>query len=71
MADPKPITLTQSATNPEAYEPQPFVVVGAIPVPAASVVALTAVPATFADVAAVQDYLEILVTELKSSPYFS
>lgn len=40
--DPKPITLSQSATNPEAYEPQPFVVVGDIPVSAA-VAALTAI----------------------------
>lgn len=71
MADPKPITLTQSATNPEAFDPQPFVVVGAIPVPAASVVNLTAVPATFADEAAVRTYLNTLVTELKSSPYFN
>lgn len=71
MADPKPITLTQSATNPEAFDPQPFVVVGAIPVPAASVVNLTAVPATFADEAAVRTYLNTLVTELKTSPYFN
>lgn len=70
MADPKPITLTQSATNPEAFDPQPFVVVGAIPVPAASVVTLTAVPA-LADTAAVQAYLTTLVTQLKSSPYFN
>lgn len=68
--DPKPITLTQSATNPEAFDPQPFVVVGAIPVPAASVVALTAVPA-LADTDAVRTYLLTLVAELKSSPYFS
>jgi len=71
MADPKPIVLTQSATNPSAFDPQPFVVVGNLPVPAASVVALTAVPATFADVAAVRTYLNTLVTELKSSPYFN
>lgn len=70
MADPKPITLTQSATNPEAFDPQPFVVVGSIPVPAASVITLTAVPA-LADTAAVQAYLTTLVTQLKSSPYFN
>lgn len=70
MADPKPITLTQSATNPSAFDPQPYVVVGALPVPAASVVTLTAVPA-LADTAAVQAYLTTLVTQLKSSPYFN
>lgn len=68
---PKPITLTQSATNPSAFDPQPFVVVGDIPVPVPVATTLTAVPATFADEVAVQDYLEILVTELKSSPYFN
>lgn len=71
MADPKPITLTQSATNPEAFDPQPFVVVGDLPVPAASVVTLTAVPADFADLAAVRTYLNTLVTQFKSSPYFN
>lgn len=71
MADPKPITLTQSATNPSVFDPQPFVVVGNIPVPASAVQALTAVPASFADLAAVRTYLNTLVTELKASPYFS
>lgn len=69
--DPKPITLTQSATNPSAFDPQPFVVVGDIPVPTPVSTALTAVPDTFADEAAVRTYLNTLVTELKSSPYFS
>ena len=68
--DPKPITLTQSATNPSGFEPQPFVVVGSIPVPSSAVVTLTAVPA-LADTAAVQAYLTTLVAELKSSPYFN
>lgn len=68
--DPQPITLTQSATNPSAFDPQPLVVVGDIPVPASAVVALTAVPA-LADTAAVQAYLSTLVAQLKSSPYFS
>lgn len=68
--DPKPITLTQSATNPSGFEPQPFVVVGNIPVPAPTATTLTAVPA-LADTAAVQAYLTTLVTELKSSPYFN
>jgi hypothetical protein len=45
--------------------------VGNIPVPAAQVVALTAVPANFADLAAVRTYLNTLVTQLKSSAYFS
>lgn len=70
MADPKPITLTQSATNPEGFAPQPFVVVGDLPIPAASVVTLTAVPA-LADTAAVKTYLDTLVAQLKSSPYFN
>lgn len=69
--DPKPITLTQSATNPSGFEPQPFVVVGNIPVPAPTATTLTAVPETFADEAAVRTYLNTLVTELKSSPYFN
>lgn len=68
--DPKPITLTQSATNPSGFEPQPFVVVGNIPVPAPTATNLTAVPA-LADTAAVQAYLTTLVAELKSSPYFN
>ena len=71
MADPKPVVLTQSATNPSAFDPQPLVVVGNLPVPASAVVALTAVPASFADEAAVRTYLLTLVAELKSSPYFS
>lgn len=69
--DPKPITLTQSATNPSAYDPQEMVVVGSIPVAAADVKTLTAVPASFADLAAVRTYLNTLVTELKSSPNFN
>lgn len=40
--DPKPITLTQSATNPSAFDPQPFVVVGDLPV-SAGVAALTSI----------------------------
>lgn len=32
MVAPKPITLEVSESNPSAYEPQPFVVVGEIPV---------------------------------------
>lgn len=32
MADPKPIVLTQTDTNPSSQDPQPFVVVGDIPV---------------------------------------
>jgi len=66
MADPKPITLTRSATNPGAGAPAPMVVVGDFPS-----TALTAVPGSFADLAAVRTYLNTLVTEMKSSPYFS
>lgn len=68
---PKPITLTQRAAVAGELDPQPYVVVGELPVPAADVVALTAVPASFADEAAVRAYLLTLVTELKSSRYFS
>lgn len=72
MAEPKPIALTQVATaDYEGYDPTPMVVVGSVPVAAADVVALTAVPASFADLAAVRTYLNTLVTQLKSSPYFS
>ncbi len=69
MADPKPIALTQVAAN--AYDgpaPKPYVVVG--DVPAGTPVTLTAVPASFADLAAVRTYLNTLVTQLKSSSLF-
>lgn len=42
-----------------------------LPVPSAQVQALTAVPGSFADLAAVRTYLNTLVTELKASPFFS
>lgn len=72
MADPKPVTLTQvAAADYEGFDPAPMVVVGSIPVAAGDVTSLTAVPASFADLAAVQTYLSTLVTELKSSDYFS
>lgn len=72
----RPVALTQvteaayANTHPHV-RPQKLVIVGDMPVPAADVVALTAVPATFADEAAVRAYLLTLVTELKSSDYFS
>lgn len=72
MPDPKPVALTQVAAN--AYsgpEPKPLVVVGNLPVPATDVITLTAVPASFADLAAARTYLNTLVTELKSSRYFN
>lgn len=68
--DPAPVVLTQVATWTGKFDPEPLVVVGDIPVPASSVVTLTAVPA-LADTAAVQAYLTTLVTQLKSSPYFA
>lgn len=74
MATPaaKPVTLTQVASLPAGSPtPVPLQVVGNLPVPAAAVIALTAVPASFADLAAVRTYLNTLVTELKSSIYFS
>ena len=67
----KPVVLTQAATNPSPYAPEPLVIIGNLPVPAAQVQALTAVPGSFADLAAVRTYLNTLVTELKASPHFS
>lgn len=68
----KPVKLTQVATGSyTGPEPKPLLVVGEIPVAASDVVALTAVPASFADEAAVRTYLNTLVTELKSSDFFS
>lgn len=67
---PRPVSLTQSATNTAAGKPRPLQVVGPVPVAASQVKTLTAVPATFADVAAVQTYLATLVAGLKSSDYF-
>ena len=72
MAAAKPVTLT--VVDPGDYEgpaPKPLAVVGSIPVAADDVVALTAVPASFADLAAVQTYLATLVGEIKSSDSFS
>jgi len=71
MADPKPVVLTQSATATTDFDPEPLVIIGDIPVAAAQVTALTVVPGSFADLAAVRTYLNTLVTEQKSSPYFS
>lgn len=59
-------------TTPEAnlvFAPEPVEIYG---VPGAETpVTLTAVPGSFADVAAVQTYLNTLVTQLKSSPFFN
>ena len=67
----KPVSITQvpTATYNAAHpniRPQKLVVVGDL-----ASTALTVVPGTFADLAAVRTYLNTLVTELKSSPYFS
>jgi hypothetical protein len=48
-----------------------LVIVDNLPVPTAQVQALTVVPGSFADLAAVRTYLNTLVTELKASPFFS
>lgn len=71
--EPRPVSLTQVAIEDfdSSRAPEGIVIVGDIPVAAADVVALTAVPASFADLAAVRTYLNTLVTQLKSSPYFS
>jgi len=70
--DGKPVHLTQVATGAHTgLAPTELLIVGDIPVPASEVVALTAVPAEFADLAAVRTYLNTLVTELKTSDYLS
>ncbi len=71
MTAPKPVVLTQVATSSSSVDPKPLVIVGNLPIPAAQVKALTVVPASFADLAAVRTYLNTLVTELKASDYFS
>lgn len=67
----KPVVLTQAATSPDGYEGEPLVIVGKLPAGALNVQALTAVPASFADLAAVRTYLNTLVTELKASDALS
>lgn len=71
LPSPRPIVLTQAATSTAAGSPQPLQIIGPVPVAASQVTALTVVPASFADLAAVRTYLNTLVTELKSSDYFS
>jgi hypothetical protein len=71
MVSPKPITLVSGDAADFQADAQPFAVIGSVPVAAGDVTALTAVPASFADLAAVRTYLNTLVTELKSSDYFS
>ena len=71
MAAPKPVTLTAGANPNPGLAPEPLVVVGGVPVAPADVVTLTAVPASFADLAAARTYLDTLVTELKSSKFFN
>lgn len=72
----KPVKFTQvtqaawDTAHPNT-DPAPFVIVGEVPVPVTDVIALTAVPGSFADLAAVRTYLVTLVAELKSSDYFS
>ena len=66
-----PVSITQVSTAAYANQhpnvrPRKLVVVGDI-----ASTALTTVPGSFADLAAVRTYLNTLVTELKSSPYFS
>lgn len=68
---PQPITISQAATNPGSYDPKPLQLIGKLPNGAFTETVLTAVPATFADEAAVRTYLATLVGELKASPYFS
>lgn len=68
----KAVAITQTATAPIAgLAPEALLLVGSLPTGAYTVQALTAVPASFADEAAVRTYLNTLVIELKASPYFS
>ena len=71
MVSPRPVSLVADPNPNPALEAEPLVVVGGVPVAPADVVNLTAVPATFADLAAVRAYLNTLVTELKSSKHFN
>ena len=71
MVAAKPIVLTQRAAVSGEPDPAPLVIVGGLPAGALTVQSLTAVPASFADLAAARTYLNTLVTELKASPYFS
>lgn len=71
MADPKPIVLTQRAAVAGERAPEPLVLVGKLPAGATTETALTAVPASFADLAAVRTYLATVIGEQKASPYFS
>lgn len=66
---PKPVSLTTGPNPTPGHDPEALIVVGGMPAPTAS--NLTAVPASFADLAAVRTYLNTLVTELKASPYFN
>ena len=68
---PKPVKIIVTDTYDGSYEPAELLAVGGLPVAPADVVNLTAVPASFADLAAVRTYLDTLVTELKSSKSFN
>lgn len=67
----KPVVFTQAASSPDGYEGEPLQIVGKLPAGAFNETALTAVPASFADLAAVRTYLNTLVGELKAGPYNS
>lgn len=71
MVAPKPVSIVTGTAASFVGEAEPLAIVGALPIPTAQVKALTAVPATFADLAAVRTYLNTLVTEIKASDYFS
>lgn len=64
-----PIPYKVAATPAQAPEGAIPISLSGLPAPTSS--ALTEVPASFADLAAVRTYLNTLVTELKASPYFS
>lgn len=71
MVAAKPIVLTQRAAVSGEPAPEPLVLVGKMPSGAFTETALTAVPASFADLAAARAAVNTLVTELKASPFFS
>jgi hypothetical protein len=73
MVAAKPVALTQASSNPASNKgaPEPLQIIGKMPAGAFTETSLTAVPASFADLAAVKTYLDTLVGQLKGSPYFS
>jgi hypothetical protein len=70
MVSPKPISLTQSDTNPGSYTPKPYVVVGAIP-GSVEAQAAPAIDDSPADAAAVATDLQSVVDALIAAGVFT